>query len=243
MASSIQALLADANRLIQEVEPVSYGQPEPAETTEILVVLRRLRAKLPGRDRDLVPTDKALKKWQMLSRQEFANQRDAIADNLRLLESSLSKSPLPSHIAKILERPELGQVKDNLMQAHGNLLRKDWKACVVMAGASLEALLHTRIAEDQVKFARAFLDLWPLRKVPAAPTDYRPADSIRVIVEAGCLPSALGKYAEGLQQSRNVVHPAVEAGEKLTPAALDAEIAINTVLMVIERLWPDAAKM
>lgn len=237
MDTNLQTLLLKVHDLLSVVSPVGFGRGISEHAPELAATCQKLRTLVPRMDARLVPTDKALVQWQQLSTREFDKQRNEFKQSLKRLEESLIQSPFPPAIDKIMSKPELSQVRDNLSQAYRSMIMHDSKSAVVMAGSALEALFQVKIASDTTRFKQSFQQLWPSRKVPTSAHEYRPADAISVIVEDGCLPSAIGKYAEGLQQSRNIIHPAVETKENLSPTQLDAELAVKTVLLMLEKLW------
>ncbi|MEE9311856.1 MAG: hypothetical protein V3V10_05520, partial [Planctomycetota bacterium] len=237
MGSEFQTLLASARQLFESSKPTGYGQPEPSDLLELTSLLSRIKAVTPKLESRFIPTENALKSWQLLTAIDFQKQRDGFLHMLEQLEELVESTHFTRQVGEIIGDSRLAQVRENLLQAQKGLRRGDFKTAVVMAGAALEALLQARIAQEPDKFAKAFARLHPSRKVPAHAHEYRPADAIAVIVEAGCLPSALAKYAEGLQQCRNIVHPALEAREKLKPKEIDAEVAVKVCQLLIEKLW------
>ncbi|MCF6227249.1 MAG: hypothetical protein L3J82_01120 [Planctomycetes bacterium] len=237
MGSEFQTLLARVRQLFELSQPAGYGQPEPSNLPELTSLLSRIKTVIPKSESRLIPTENALNSWQLLTAIDFQKQRDSFLRMLEQLEKTVESAHLTAPVDELLSDLRLAQVRENFLLAQKGLYRGDFKTAVVMAGAALEALLHARIAREPDKFTQAFVQLNPSRKIPAEAHEYRPADAIAVIVEAGCLPSALAKYAKGLQQCRNIVHPGVEAREKLKPKEIDAEVAVKVCQLLIEKLW------
>lgn len=124
-----------------------------------------------------------------------------------------------SAIREIIERDYR-----ELQSAH---VARCWKAVLVLAGGCIEGILYDLVARNWASAqttatARAQSDVtrWTLGQL------------VTVAVEAKLVPPGISKLSPGLKDYRNLVHPAVEIREKLSPAEEEATVALAVLHML-----------
>lgn len=108
-----------------------------------------------------------------------------------------------------------------------------WLAAVVMEGSILELVLHAWLCEDQDHAMSATAAPRGKGGTAKAVEDWTAAEMIRVAASLDWLEPSLAKYADGVRDTRNLVHPEKQVRERSQPDADVAGISSQVVKAVL----------
>lgn len=108
-----------------------------------------------------------------------------------------------------------------------------WLAAVVMEGSILELVLQAWLREDEVRAMSATGVPRGRGGAIKAVEDWTAAEMIRVAASLDWLEPSLAKYADGLRDTRNLIHPGKQVRERSQPDAGVAGISSQVVKAVL----------
>ncbi len=102
-----------------------------------------------------------------------------------------------------------------------------WKGALILAGSCIEGVLFDLATQNKPASLAA-------ASAPREPdiTRWMLGQLVAVCTELKLIPPGVDKLSPGLKDYRNLVHPAVEVREKLTPGEHEAQIAVAILNML-----------
>lgn len=110
-----------------------------------------------------------------------------------------------------------------------------WKACVVLAGGAIEAMLVNVLTQDRAAATNA--SKTPKRD-SSDPTRWGLSDLIAVAIELRKITAGAEKLSHSVREFRNLIHPTSELRSSLVAGQEEARIAIEVLHLVHRDLSP-----
>jgi len=222
---SLSALLQRLEKMAAFI-PDHFAEQIDQEVTDAI-------AALPGAN---------LPKWSLETFFEYEDdserryRRDAIGAYLVRLLARLNEAVRETTVASMTSPLAFPFVKDASVRAiverdyrelQVALLANVWKGALTLAGSCIEGVLFDLVSQN----APAALSA---RSAPKEPnlSRWMLGQLVAVCTELSLIPPGVDKLSPGLKDYRNLVHPAVEVREHLTPGEHEARIAAEILNML-----------
>lgn len=234
---------SNALDLVVALQAPGYGldrEAHSARVNEIDTLVRQLRRARRPSPKPALPSAREVSQLQELGGRQFAARREAIANLLQGYIDSLHAIPrhAPADVREAIRRvaADASPLVRDADEAWRAFHAGGYKACVVMAGATLEGLLQAAVARLGKPTEAAYLSVYPARKRPANADSYRFEEALGVLKQMGVLTSAISHVARGIKELRNFIHPAVQKRERSMVTDTRALLALQAVAAVCEEL-------
>lgn len=235
---------AKALDVVITLQPPAYGGKlsehveRVRELDRLVNTLRRARRPSP---KPPLPSAKDVLQLKDLTGRHFTRTREGIAAQLQGYLDAVNTAPraAPEHVRtgiRCIARSSAEPILRDADEAWRAFHAGSFKACVVMAGATLEGALHSAVARLGDPVGEAFSSVYPNRKTPETADSYRFEEALTVLKHMGVLTSAVSHVARGIKELRNYVHPAVEKRQRSRVNDTRALLALQAVAALIEEM-------